>query len=118
MFRFLSFGLCSITVFAGSAAGQVTLNRGFERALRVGGYDTAIGDSLICYAETNTASTFDLSRLCGIVPARSSGNDGYTGSGSGYSGGGSDGVCNFPDDIARDGSRCGGRARSEKPGGR
>ncbi len=28
------------------------------------------------------------------------------------------GPCNYPDDRASDGSRCGGRAASERPGGR
>lgn len=28
------------------------------------------------------------------------------------------GICDYPDDIARDGSRCGGRAASVRPGGR
>ena len=27
------------------------------------------------------------------------------------------GPCNYPDDRASDGSRCGGRAASERPGG-
>lgn len=26
--------------------------------------------------------------------------------------------CDYPDDIAADGTRCGGRASSERPGGR
>jgi hypothetical protein len=34
------------------------------------------------------------------------------------SGSSSSGVCNVPSDVARDGSRCGGRAASEKRGGR
>jgi hypothetical protein len=27
-------------------------------------------------------------------------------------------ACDYPDDIAADGTRCGGRAASERPGGR
>lgn len=43
-------------------------------------------------------------------------------SGSGSNGGGSQtrgsGVCNYASDYAGDGSRCGGRASSQRPGGR
>jgi hypothetical protein len=42
-----------------------------------------------------------------------------SGGGSGSSSGSSgSGRCNVPSDIAADGSRCGGRAASERPGGR
>jgi hypothetical protein len=108
---------------------------GFEEALYKGGYITTSSDSLICYAETNTPNTFDLTRLCGFVSTFSPSGGGYgvpgyskSPSGGGYygvpdysnspSGGSSSGRCNTADDIASDGSRCGGRASDRKPGGR
>jgi hypothetical protein len=74
-----------------------------------------------CYAQTHNTRNFDLTRLCGFIPTSSSSSGGYTGGGgysSGNSSGGSGGVCNVPSDTASDGSHCGGRAASEKKGGR
>lgn len=73
-----------------------------------------------CYAQTNTPRKFDLTRLCGAVTAES--NLGSAGDGaSSFSGSLNprpSGTCNVASDIASDGSRCGGRAASEKKGGR
>jgi uncharacterized membrane protein YgcG len=55
------------------------------------------------------------------IPDESEDGGSWGGSGSGgSSGGGSSGGghCQFASDIASDGSRCGGRASSERPGGR
>jgi hypothetical protein len=71
-----------------------------------------------CFVQTETPTRFDLSRLCGIAPANATVN---SSEGSGYSsngGGSSGGICNTPTDRARDGSLCGGRAASERKGGR
>lgn len=98
-----------------SAFGQSQSD--FEKALQQNRYPTASNEA-ICYAKTDAPSTFDLSRLCGsaVVPTSTSG--GYSGSSYRYlsTGGTSNGVCNVPSDIARDGSRCGGRAANERLG--
>jgi len=114
MLRFLSLSLLLVGVFGGSVTAQVRSNSSFERALYAGGFDVAVGDGLLCYAKTDTPNTFDLSRLCGFIQVGSQDNGGFS---SGYSGGGSRGICRYPSDIARDGSRCGGRASSDKEGG-
>lgn len=119
----------SIVILAGSAVAQT--QPGFEQALYKSLYPTVSNNSLICYAETNTPNTFDLTRLCGFVstPTPSSvstspsSNNSYGGASfnkfSGGSGGGtSTGKCNTPNDTASDGSRCGGRAASERRGGK
>lgn len=120
----------TVIVLASSASAQS--QPGFDEALHKSNYPTGSNETL-CYAKTDTPDTFDLSRLCGFVSApmpvsnvstsynRLSGDDssqshpGYT---KFSTGGTSSGVCNIPSDIARDGSRCGGRAASERPGGR
>ncbi|MEH2419714.1 MAG: hypothetical protein V7K48_01815 [Nostoc sp.] len=129
----------SIVMLAGSAVAQT--QPGFEQALYKSLYPTVSNNSLICYAETNTPNTFDLTRLCGFVSTPSSvstspsvstpssvstspsSNSSYGGASynrfSGGSGGGtSTGICNTPNDTASDGSRCGGRAASERRGGK
>lgn len=114
----------SIVMLAGSAVAQTQPN--FEQALYKSLYPTGSNNSFICYAETNTPNTFDLTRLCGFVSAPSSvstpssSNSSYGGASyNRFSGGGtSTGRCNTPNDIASDGSRCGGRAASERPGGK
>ncbi|NJN13341.1 MAG: hypothetical protein HC815_37685, partial [Richelia sp. RM1_1_1] len=64
---------------------------------------------------TSTPKTFDLSRLCGFKPSPlPSSNVG--GSVSSTSSGG--GSCNVPSDRDSNGNRCGGRAASERKGGR
>ncbi|MEH2100914.1 MAG: hypothetical protein V7K76_14410 [Nostoc sp.] len=119
----------TVIVLASSASAQS--QPGFEEALHKSNYPIGSNETL-CYAKTDTPNTFDLSRLCGFVSApmpvsnvstsynRLSGDSSH--GGTGYTkfstGGTSSGVCNFPSDIARDGSRCGGRAASERPGGR
>lgn len=132
----LVFGAAStvlIVTLAGSAVAQT--QPGFEQALYKSLYPTVSNNSLICYAETNTPNTFDLTRLCGFVSTPSSvstspsvsappsSNSSYGGASynrfSGGSGGGtSTGRCNTPNDTASDGSRCGGRAASERRGGK
>ncbi|MBH8564440.1 hypothetical protein I8748_20015 [Nostoc sp. CENA67] len=115
----LVLGAASIVIFAGSAVAQTSGS--FEQALYQSLYPVASNDSLICYAETNTPNTFDLTRLCGSVSTPPSSNSNYGGGASynTFSGGStSTGRCNTPNDIASDGSRCGGRAASERPGGR
>lgn len=127
--------IASIIGFASSAAARIPSN--FEGSLQYHSYPTAApATNLFCYAKTNTRTTFDLARLCGFVttPSPTSSNGGRTPSstpspassfgsgtpsGASYRGGGtSSGVCNVPTDIARDGSQCGGRAASERPGGK
>ncbi|WP_416667877.1 hypothetical protein [Egbenema bharatensis] len=54
---------------------------------------------------SNSPYTFEVFRFGGMS----------SGEGGGSSGGGN---CNTPGDTAADGSRCGGRAASERPGGR
>ena len=116
----------SIVTLAGSAVAQT--QPGFEQALK-SLYPTGSNNSLICYAETDTPNTFDLTRLCGSVSAPSSvstpssSNSSYGGASynrfsSGSGGGTSTGRCNTPNDTASDGSRCGGRAASERRGGK
>jgi hypothetical protein len=68
-----------------------------------------------CYAQTNNTRAFDLTRLCGFTPKTSPTGGGYSTSGGTPP---STGVCNTPDDRASNGSRCGGRAASERKGGR
>jgi hypothetical protein len=73
------------------------------------------------------SSSLNLESLCGYVPTvvvpaggaigGGGGSGGRVSSGSG-GGEGSSGPCNSPDDRASDGSRCGGRAASVRPGGR
>lgn len=91
---------------------------GMESALKYRNYpeSKANGQTFVCYAETNTPKTFDLSRLCGFeaspLPSYSGGGSSRASSSSGS------GKCNVPSDRASDGSRCGGRAASVKKGGR
>ncbi|QLE42208.1 hypothetical protein FD723_18485 [Nostoc sp. C052] len=125
----------TIIGLANSATAQA--QPGFEKALHNSNYPTASNEAL-CYAKTDTPSTFDLSRLCGLIsaPTVNNGSASYrnfsTGGisspapvntssssyGSFSAGSTSSGVCNVPSDTARDGSRCGGRAASERRGGR
>ncbi|MHC5615458.1 MAG: hypothetical protein ACYTXA_31950 [Nostoc sp.] len=115
----------SLAGFASSATAQNQSS--FEEALQRNNYPTAKGNSFICYAETNTPNTFDLSRLCGSVPAPLSVNSPsasvpapllVNSPSASVERNTSSGPCNVPDDIARDGSRCGGRAASVRPGGK
>lgn len=72
-----------------------------------------------CFAES-LGTTFDLSRICGYAPSAPVGIEGgsFVGGSGGSGGGGGGGSCDVPSDIASNGSRCGGRAASEKSGGR
>jgi hypothetical protein len=91
----------------------------FEKVLRRSFAPTRLNS--VCYAQTNTARKFDLTRLCGAVTSESNlgGTDGGVSSSSGSSNPKPSGTCNVASDIiASDGSRCGGRAASEKKGGR
>jgi len=72
-----------------------------------------------------TGSSLNLESICNYVPvvvaAPSGDGGGSLSSGtvsSGGGGGSSSGPCNNPSDRASDGSRCGGRAASERSGGR
>ncbi|NMF84622.1 hypothetical protein [Nodosilinea sp. P-1105] len=56
------------------------------------------------------SSSLNLESLCGYVPTV------VIPAGGAIGGGGSSGPCNSPDDRASDGSRCGGRAASVRPG--
>ena len=92
--------------------------------------DVDAGD-LSCYMVSRSGNTLDLARLCGSVRSINY-NGQVTGTGGaaitprGLNGqnaqnrqsSSNGGICNTPDDIARDGSRCGGRAASERQGGR
>ncbi|MBW4661003.1 MAG: hypothetical protein KME15_20190 [Drouetiella hepatica Uher 2000/2452] len=65
---------------------------------------------------TNSPYTFLPFRLGGSTnPEGSSGSSGSSSGGSGGSAG--SGGCQVGSDIASDGSQCGGRAASERPGG-
>jgi len=84
-------------------------------------------NQLRCFMHMPTGSSLNLESICNYVPvvvaAPSGGGGGSTSSGSVSSGGGggggsSSGSCNNPSDTASDGSRCGGRAASARPGGR
>ncbi|MEH1844245.1 MAG: hypothetical protein V7L25_04340 [Nostoc sp.] len=69
----LVFGAAStvlIVTLASSAVAQT--QPGFEQALYKSLYPTGSNDSFICYAETDTPNTFDLTRLCGSVSTPSS----------------------------------------------
>jgi hypothetical protein len=102
------------------------------------------GQGTVCYVENQAGQTFDLNPLCsprgrnGLLtttsaPSRSNSSFsrvpmvslnawGYWGdSSSGGSSGGSgseDNNCKTASDLAADGSRCGGRADDQRPGGR
>ena len=72
-----------------------------------------------------TGSSLNLESICNYVPVvvavpsdGGGGSSSGTVSSGGGDGGGSSGPCNSPDDRASDGSRCGGRAASVRPGGR
>lgn len=132
-FLLLIFGVTSTISLAGFASSVAAQNQSsFEEALQTSNYPTARGNNFICYAETDTPNTFDLSRLCGSVPAPLSVNSrsaplpvngvyngaDYSKPSASVERNTSSGVCNVPDDIARDGKRCGGRAASVRPGGR
>ncbi|MDZ8138850.1 MAG: hypothetical protein RM049_26700 [Nostoc sp. DedQUE04] len=119
----------TVTAFASSVLAQS--QPGLEEALQGSNYPTGSNEAL-CYAKTDAPSTFDLSRLCGLISKPMLINntaitgasynrlpsDSSTYSGNSYrnfsSGSTSSGVCNVPSDIARDSSRCGGRAASER----
>jgi hypothetical protein len=114
--------IASILGFVNSVDAQ--MKRSVEENIQTYEYPAIEPDvNLLCYVTTKTPTNFDLGRLCGFVaapsPVSSNYSDGYSGGGSSYPGGGSSsGVCNYPDDIASDGSRCGGRAASERRGGK
>ncbi|MFM5887432.1 MAG: hypothetical protein ACKOQS_03935, partial [Dolichospermum sp.] len=55
--------------------------------------------------------------ICLMITSCSGGTSSNT-SGSGGTSSNTSGRCNSPDDRAADGSRCGGRAASVRPGGR
>ncbi|MFM6815556.1 MAG: hypothetical protein ACKPKB_05000, partial [Dolichospermum sp.] len=55
--------------------------------------------------------------ICLMITSCSGGTSSNT-SGSGGTSSNTSGRCNSPDDKAADGSRCGGRAASVRPGGR
>jgi hypothetical protein len=90
------------------------------------GYSTAsMADPPICYMQDNQGQMFDLTSLCGLVASPGSsgsssfGAGGYSGGNFSSSGSGSgSGVCNVPSDRDARGNRCGGRAASERAGGR
>jgi hypothetical protein len=116
--------LCLATIFGFVGVGGKSFAQSqpsmrgssFEKVLRQS-FEVS-QNSTLCYAQTNTPRTFDLTRLCGSVGVESN-----SGGVSSYSGGSNpsaspSGVCNVPSDTASDGSRCGGRAASEKKGGR
>ncbi|MEA5595745.1 hypothetical protein [Rivularia sp. UHCC 0363] len=90
---------------------------GMESALKYRNYPSSktSGQTFVCYAQTSTPKTFDLSRLCGFKPSPSVSETG--GSGGTVTGSGS-GRCDTPNQTASDGSLCGGRAASERKGGR
>jgi hypothetical protein len=97
-----------------SSGGKSNFEKVLRQSFPVSSHSTG------CYAQTNTPRKFDLTRLCGSVMAESN-LSGAGDSASSYSGGSnasSSGICNTPNDIASNGSRCGGRAASEKKGGR
>jgi uncharacterized membrane protein YgcG len=122
--------IASILGFVNSADAQI--KRSVEENIQVYEYPAIEPEvNLLCYVTTKTPTNFDLSRLCGFVGAPSSTSGGTSFGGGNYpsggtsfggssyrNGGASSGVCNSPSDIASDGSRCGGRASSEKRGGR
>ncbi|MEB3218434.1 MAG: hypothetical protein VKN72_19675 [Nostocales cyanobacterium 94392] len=91
---------------------------GIESALKYRNYPESkvSGQSFVCYAQTSTPKTFDLSRLCGFKPSASSSETGGGSSSTSSSSG--NGRCNVASDRASDGSLCGGRAASERKGGR
>ena len=97
-----------------SSAAKSSLEKVLRQSFEVTRFNS------LCYAQTHTPKTFDLTRLCGAVTAESnpSGTSGGVSSSSSGSNPNPSGDCNTPDDIASDGSRCGGRAASEKKGGR
>lgn len=81
----------------------------------------------ICYAHTEDRKGLDLRGLCGVINSTStskSGVGGVNSLGSGIPGisnigdGTSTGKCDFPDQLDSAGRRCGGRAASERPGGK
>jgi uncharacterized membrane protein YgcG len=90
-------------------------------------------EQFICFMHTNAGDSMDLRSLCGEGSDNYSGGSGSASSNSSsssssssssrsYSSGGgsssSSGVCNVPSDRDSAGRRCGGRAASERPGGR
>lgn len=78
-------------------------------------------NQLRCFMHMPTGSSLNLESICNYVPiivaAPSGGGSSSSGSSSG-GGGSSSGRCNVASDRASDGSLCGGRAASERPGGR
>ena len=88
----------------------------------------------VCYMNTAQGATIDLTKLCGFAASPSnvsvlsantyssssvplSGSYASGSSGSFSRSSGSSGTCLNPDDRASDGSRCGDRAASVRPGG-
>lgn len=75
-----------------------------------------------CYIKLQDGRMLNLEQICGVVLASSTPPITSTPNSNGATTGGQPtrqrNTCNTPDDIAADGSRCGGRAASEKPGGR
>jgi hypothetical protein len=73
---------------------------------------------LVCYMEMEQGVTLNLQRLCGEVPVANTEEfvgDAIANGSSGVTN--SSGNCQFESDLAADGSRCGRRAASARPGG-
>ena len=106
------------------AAIAVTPGAGLNGSLIEDGYPFVANPMVnppSCFAES-LGTTFDLSRICGYAPSSPVSIEGGSFVGGSSAGGGGGGVaggpCNVPSDIAGDGRRCGGRAASERSGGR
>lgn len=123
MSKFLRTALVILALQPLPALAQTETQYGFPVS------DTPPGD-LPCYMVTSNRNTLNLGRLCGATPRLNTSQTNtsptfysprnFSSPGSFRSSGSrsSSGRCETPDDIAADGSQCGGRAASERPGGR
>lgn len=103
---------------SGARARVSDRTSGFSSTLGAG-YSPVVNrlDPPICFMQNPAGQMLDMTSICGFAgssPATSFSSGGFSGTG-GSSG---DGPCNTPDDVDSAGRRCGGRAASERAGGR
>jgi uncharacterized membrane protein YgcG len=115
--------VCLETVLLSCAVAGAAISAPYPQVSRA-----TAENQLRCFMHMPTgSSSLNLESLCGYVPtvAVSAGgggggslSSGTVSSGGGGGGGSSSGPCNVASDRASDGSLCGGRAASERSGGR
>lgn len=110
--------VCLKTILLSCAAAGAAIASPYPQVSRA-----TAENQLRCFMHMPTGSSLNLESICNyfpvIVAAPSGGGGGSSSSGtSGGGGSSSSGRCNVASDTASDGSRCGGRAASERSGGR